>query len=116
MTTPELRAWLETLAEARAVVPAEEILRRWPGEGSAPSTEPTGDLTLADVAGETRRAISTCRTWCNSGRLKGAYRLNNRDWRVPRAALRAFLDSQAGSGASPEPQDSSDVEWDDWRK
>jgi excisionase family DNA binding protein len=53
------------------------------------------DMTIPDVGrGETRRAPSTVRTWLASGALEG-YKLNGRDWRIPRGALRAYLDRQA---------------------
>ena len=46
----------------------------------------TRDLTVEEVADETSRAPSTVRGWLMSGALRG-YKFNNRDWRVPRAAL-----------------------------
>ena len=61
------------------------------------------ELTLEDVATKVGRAVSTVRGWCGSGQLEGAYRLNGREWRVPSAALRRFLEQQrtgAGEGHS----------------
>ena len=54
----------------------------------------TRDLTVAEVANETGRARSTVRAWLISKSLRG-YKLNNRDWRVPRPALREYLEAQA---------------------
>jgi excisionase family DNA binding protein len=51
-------------------------------------------LTLEEVAEVVGRAVSTVRSWCNSGRIEGAFRLNGRDWRVPESALRKYLESQ----------------------
>ena len=64
-------------------------------EGTSPehSSPPVRDLTVEDVAEETQRAPSTVRGWLIAGDL-GGYKLNGRDWRVTRAALRAYLDSQ----------------------
>jgi excisionase family DNA binding protein len=59
---------------------------------SAPSG-PDRDLTVEEVAAATRRAPSTVRGWLISGHLKG-YKLNGRDWRVTRVALREYLDRQ----------------------
>ncbi len=112
MTAPGLRVWLEGLADAHATIPASEVLKRLP-EGADGPDRSGGDMTLDDVAAEVGRAVSTIRTWCNGGRLQGAYRLNGRDWRVPRAALRAFLDGQ-GRGDHHESQH-GDVDWGDWR-
>lgn len=46
------------------------------------------DLTVSDAAEELGRAPSTIRTWCGEGRLRGAYRLRGREWRIPPSALR----------------------------
>ena len=53
-----------------------------------------GDLTLEEAAAQVKRAVSTVRGWCASGVIAGIYKLNGRDWRIPPAALRAFLDGQ----------------------
>ena len=52
------------------------------------------DLTVKEVAKETDRAPSTVRDWLLSGALRG-YKFNDRDWRVPRAALEEYLDAQS---------------------
>ena len=63
----------------------------------APRADVLTDLTLDEVANAIGRAVSTVRTWCNSGRLPGAYRLNGRDWRVPRSALEALRNGKPGA-------------------
>lgn len=55
---------------------------------------PTRDLSVDEVAQDTGRAPSTVRGWLIAGALRG-YKLNGRDWRVTRAALREYLDRQA---------------------
>ena len=72
-------------------------------------------MTLDQVASEVGRAVSTIRTWCNSKRIDGAYRLNGRDWRIPQAALRKFLDAQ-GRGETQDQVRNGDADWDDWRQ
>jgi hypothetical protein len=62
--------------------------------------ETVGDLSCADVATALHRKSGTIRGWCFRGELVGAYRLNGRDWRIPRAWLRAYLDLQS-AGKSP---------------
>ncbi len=113
MTATDLRSWLETFAEAGALVPASEVLKRLPVGTDSPH-ESVGDLTLEQVATEVGRAVSTIRTWCNSKKLAGAYRLNRRDWRVPRASLRAFLDAQ-GREVDRDQVHGGDADWGDWR-
>lgn len=73
------------------------------------------DLTVEEVAEETGRAGSTVRGWLIAGELRG-YKLNGRDWRVPRSALRDYLTGQT-AGAQPEtPPDTEDVDIGAWRK
>ena len=74
----------------------------------------TRDLTVEEVADETSRARSTVRGWLISGVLRG-YELNGRDWRVPPAALRGYLDAQAPD-PDKAPRDAGDVDITAWRK
>ncbi len=53
----------------------------------------TSDLTVDQVAEQTQRAPSTVRGWLIDGDLRG-YKLNGKDWRVTRSALREYLDAQ----------------------
>ena len=69
------------------------------------------DLTAKEVAERTGRAPSTVRSWLCSGALTG-YKLNNRDWRVPRAALRGYLEAQATQSS----ETPGDVDITAWRK
>lgn len=72
----------------------EELL-----ETSAPaageSGGPIGDLSVQDLAGELGRSESTVRGWCSSGLIDGVYKLRGREWRIPRAAARRFLEREA---------------------
>ena len=112
MTHSEFRVWLATLAESQATIPAAEVLKRLPDGVDSPRA--AGDMTLEQVANEVGRATSTVRTWCNSNRIAGAYRLNGRDWRIPQASLRKFLDEQ-GRGATQNEIQNGEGEWDSWR-
>lgn len=72
------------------------------------------DLTVADVAEALGRAESTVRGWLLEGALAG-YKLRGREWRVPRASLREFLDRQGDS--KPTPVDGDDISaWRRYRK
>ena len=113
MTASEFRTWLSVLADASAVLPAREVLRRLPPTDPNEARHVGGDMTLGQVANEVGRATSTVRTWLNSKRLQG-YKLNGRDWRVPRIALRTFLDDQGN--ACPDQVQNTDGNWDDWRQ
>ena len=55
-----------------------------------------GDLRVADLAARFHRSASTIRDWCEHARFEGAYKLNGRDWRIPHAAVEAFVASQRG--------------------
>lgn len=61
---------------------------------SPPLTDPV-DLTVAEVAAHFGRGASTVRTWLLRGDLPGAYRLNGRDWRIPRTAIATMQREQA---------------------
>lgn len=51
------------------------------------------DLSVEEAAALVRRAPSTVRTWLTSGEgVPGAYKLKGREWRIPRAAFRRYLD------------------------
>jgi hypothetical protein len=83
-----LRAIVDPLPAGAAVTLPADILRTWlDEEASGPDAV---DLTAVDVGALLRRAPSTIRTWCAAGRLPGAYRCRGREWRIPRAALRAL--------------------------
>lgn len=82
---------------------------------SAPDEAPVGnsELTAAEVAAEVGRAPSTVRGWLISGDLRG-YKLNGRDWRVPRASLRAYLEEQSNPAPVGEPDGEVDISA--WRR
>jgi len=83
-------------------------------EGTDPEQPPSParDLTVEEVAEETRRAPSTVRGWLITGDLRG-YKLNGRDWRISRVALQAYLDEQKGrthaGRRAPEMEDEVDI-------
>ncbi len=90
VVTTRLKSIVEALpSDSSAVVLSRADLAVLLDEGAAAPDEalPERDLTVGDVAAETRRATSTVRGWLLRGELRG-YKLNRRDWRVPRAALR----------------------------
>jgi excisionase family DNA binding protein len=64
------------------------------------ASEPLADLTVEDVGRELNRAPSTIRGWLGSGSLRG-YRLNGREWRIPRQALKEFLEAQRSEPPPP---------------
>ena len=83
--------WLARLAGLEHLLPAEET------ETPDPFTTP--DLTVPDVAERFDKAESTVRDWCRAGRFDGAYRLNDREWRIPPAAVDAFIEAQRNPDA-----------------
>ncbi len=62
------------------------------------------DFTVAELATRFHRSASTVRDWCEHGRFEGAYKLNGRDWRIPPAAVDAFLAEQHGEQAVAPPR------------
>jgi excisionase family DNA binding protein len=78
-----------------------------------PGTSTGRDLTVEQIASEVGRKPVTIRQWLVAGSLRG-YKLNRRDWRVPRTALREFLDRQAAGPEQAPPERPVDVQA--WRK
>ena len=59
--------------------------------GKVEQAAPQADFTVGELALRLHRSPSTIRDWCEHGRLGGAYKLNGRDWRIPRGTVDAFL-------------------------
>ena len=72
-----------------------------------------GDLSCADVAKMLSRTPGCIRGWCKSGEFARAYRLNGREWRIPRASLRAYLDAH---GSKKSAQTAEPINLGRWRK
>ena len=92
-----------------SLVPAEWVLNELEENACAAGVEPNQrgadalvDLTIAEVAQALGRKESTVRGWCASGALRGAYKLNKRDWRIPRAVLLDYQRRQAEPSSLPE--------------
>jgi hypothetical protein len=88
-----LRQLAESLPAGTAVpVPREWLLDLLDGT-TAPSNdvEPTGDLTVSDIAARFGRTTTTVRGWLARGLFPGAYLLRGRSWRVPAGAVEAFV-------------------------
>lgn len=102
MSLDDLRELAERLPPGAGIVlPREVILELVGAPREAPTPELDVDLTVAGVAEKLGRRPSTVRAWCERGELPGAYKLRGREWRIPRSALEAFLDSQRlGKGQS----------------
>ena len=77
-----------------------------------------GRLLTLEQAGEVvGRSPGTIRTWANSGQLEGAFKLQNRSWRVPEKALQSFIErQQAGEHEAPTVRNSGSVDISAWRE
>jgi hypothetical protein len=102
MRTDAFRNWLETLAEADAVVPARKILERLAALVGAPEPAVTAatPLTVEQLAERLGRSPSTVRGWLGQGLFPNAFKLRDREWRIPVGDIAAFL-----AGASKPVQD-----------
>lgn len=98
MTTPReaLRLLVDQLEDGQVV----SVPVAWARELLADAT--TGEhpelLTVADLAQHYGRAESTVRGWLEAGRFATAFKIEGRDWRVPRDGLAAFDEGQRNSG------------------
>lgn len=85
-----LRALAEALAPGTAIpVPRELLLELLAHQASEHSVDAT-DPTVEEIGARYGRAPSTVRGWCEAGRFPGAYKLHDREWRIPAAAVEAF--------------------------
>lgn len=133
MTGPAVRASLLVEALVRYArelpagtvlpVPREVVLALADGADS-PEARPTAvDFTVADLAARFGRSRSTVRMWLEAGKVEGAYRFRNREWRVPARALAAFEESERVSAGKTPPRRgkvlgrvSEVVDLSDWRR
>lgn len=94
----KLRALAEALPPGASVnIPAEwllEELEKGVVEDDPRDDTQITDITVEQLAGELDRSPSTVRGWLSSGAFPGAYRLQGREWRIPRAEVEAFLNRQ----------------------
>ncbi len=82
-----LRALAESLPTGTAIpVPRELLLELLSAHDEAASAPV--DPTVDEMAARYGRAPS--RGWCEAGRFPGAYKLHDREWRIPAAAIAAF--------------------------
>jgi hypothetical protein len=106
-------------AGAAVTVPREWILELF-GEAEISTA---ADLRVRDLAERYHRSPATVRTWCELGRFPGAYRFQNREWRVPAPSLAIFEAAEReragrprGSDATAAPAAGEVVDLSDWRR
>ena len=92
MTDEQLAKLLSDLPDD-ALVPVRWVRARL--QRPAITDDGVGDLSCADVAKTLGRTPGCIRSWCARAEIQGAYRLNGREWRIPRTSLRQYLDAQA---------------------
>ncbi len=87
------------LRDAIAALPDEAMVPvGWIREQLGAGDDRLADLTVEEAAEKLKKAPSTVRAWLIAGELRG-YRLNHREWRVPRASVREYVERQRnGSG------------------
>ncbi len=65
-------------------------------DGSARDEGRLADLTAAEAGRVVGRASSTIRSWCAAGEFPGAYKQNDKEWRIPPDAVREYVARQRG--------------------
>lgn len=101
-----LRSRLKTMVDglpdgASVTLPAGEIRAMLEEEPESEKEDRLADLTVEEVAEEFDRSVSAVRAWCQQGRIPGAYKLRNREWRIPPAGIRAFQEAEANGNGRP---------------
>src|SRR6266516_561910 len=91
---------LERLRTALAAMPPGTLVPRdWMLEqlGTSPEASQSPalvDLTIGDLAQLFGKRPSTVRAWVERGDFPGAYKLHQKEWRIPPSAVEAFQDLQ----------------------
>ena len=106
-----MSAATERLAQAIADVIAEAVGAAAPATARDPL--PPADFTVAQLAARFGRTPSCVRAWLDAGRFEGAYKLNNKDWRVPVAGVLAF---EAAARTQPAPTQQAVPSLSAWRR
>lgn len=117
MSTRHLMERLQSMPPG-STVPVEWVCAQIAAEGVSTKGERESleDLDVPAVAAVVKRAPSTVRGWLGGGLIPEAYRLQGRDWRVPRAALRRFLDRQTAEPTSKPAPRRRGADLGEWRK
>lgn len=93
-----LRALIQGLPPGAIVTVRAEWIAELVADLSVPETGAEVDLTAGEVGRLLGRDEKTVAGWCRAGAIEGAYKLRGREWRVPRASLRAFQEGHRGTG------------------
>lgn len=114
----EFRAALVSLPAGCSVTVSAADLAAWLAELTTQAPEPPVDapeLTITEAATRLRRSASAVRGWCASGALQGAYLLRGKSWRIPRAALEAFIAGEPRAAIAPPPAGTAAADLRAWR-
>jgi hypothetical protein len=98
MTLEQLRDLVERLPDGAALLLSKASLFEALSVVPTSPAAPPADLTVAELAAWFHRSPSTVRGWLGADRFPGAYKLNRRDWRVPKTALASFLEVARNGG------------------
>ena len=101
LTLSQLRELAERLPDGAALtLPRAALLEALAGVAVGEPIGAPAELTVAELADRFHRSPSTVRGWIEADRFPGAFKLNGRDWRVPMAAVEAFV-AQSRTRAHP---------------
>lgn len=101
--TAGVREQLQALPRG-SLVPVDWVLELLSDgrDGPARLGAPAVDLNVADLALLFKKKPSTVRAWIERGDFPGAYKLQQKEWRVPRSAVDAFQATQARGTDTPQ--------------
>lgn len=89
-----LRALAESLPPDTPVPVPAGMLRELLESALPMGNNAAADPTVEEIGARYGRAPSTIRGWCEARRFPRAYKLHDREWRIPTAALEAFDGAQ----------------------
>ena len=109
---------LEGMPDGAAVtLPVQWLRAQLVDDGKDAAAEDSiADLSVSEVAAELGRSPATIRSWCSAGEIPGAYKLKNREWRIPRPGYRKFFASQRNRARQSPPRRRRHAELGAWRE
>ena len=120
-----LRDRLAAMAEAADPNGSITVTTRWlrdmlalEGDGNTSAQDVNMDLDVEQVGKLFKRAPSTVRSWLAEGLFPHAYRLRQREWRIPRGDVAALQHGQQKPAQAPpaQPQPAEPADLGAWRK
>lgn len=76
-----------------------DTIKQWLND--YPANDPLKDFEVEEIADLEKRSPVTIRNWCRTGIIPGAYKLNKKTWKIPKASYQRFKENQQQPQEAP---------------